>query len=42
MLADVHRYRAYYALNNNGWWAYSVRVASAQVATSGIIRPEAQ
>jgi predicted transglutaminase-like cysteine proteinase len=41
-LADVHRYRAYYALNNTGWWAYSVRVASTQVATSGIIRPEAQ
>jgi predicted transglutaminase-like cysteine proteinase len=41
-LSDVHNYRAYYAINNTGWWGYSVRVASVQLATTGVIRPEAQ
>ena len=41
-LSDEHRYRAYYAINNTGWWAYSVRIASAQIATTGIIQPEAR
>jgi len=36
-LESVTRYRAYYAINDSGWWAYfdpSVRFAGTQVATA--------
>jgi len=44
-LSDVRHYRAYYAINNTGWWAYlnpSVQIARTQIANSSFVQPSAQ